>query len=318
MASPKPYSSRDAVGASSKIRILVSLVIAARDAWLEPAAILWSLARHLAGPNRQWVDRKALHRFAHENGFWGKPRRNQILREGEGVFWEFKKGNRTGDPLVYLISKERVAMALHKRSGARISPSWAEIPLKLLAQGVARRRGLLLETLIGTTVENKQQAHPQARASIRLKTGVPERTQVRWGKAARTRYVRSRLHLGQAPAGYQVDRKYSDAGVFTQPLWKALPWENPALGIYRRIGNIYIAHFELQGRRFRNPALRKRNSAFMAAGEGGSDVRYALDRVHCMRLRQRGFEARLPFGELRLAKRRRDPQPERTYHAPID
>ncbi|GEM_PF-3926170 len=199
MAPRHSYSAGRVPDASTSIRICPDFVLAARTCGLEPATVLWFVAHHLAGPDQRWVDKVRWRDFVVAHALWSRPRFNQLVKLGEGLFWTSVFGKRDGRSILYLKGKDKVGEELTDRTNRRLTAAWAEIPLDQL-RGVARRRGVAFEALIGIPVEVADiAAKPQARLTLQAKTQVSRRTQQRWNRAAKTRRVKAVVHLGKRP-----------------------------------------------------------------------------------------------------------------------
>ena len=273
---------------ANAIRVCPDLALAARQQGMEPVATLWCIARHLAGREHSWVDKEALRDFVVDHGLWSRSRFNELVRLGEPVFWVNVVGQRDGRPILYVKGKDKVSRSIGVEPGKTLTGRWTEVPLDEL-RGVAHRRGVCFEAVIGTPTGPKTFAKPQARFTLRKKTGVARRTQQRWNRAVKTRTVPAILQVTIAPRGYRPDQRFHEPGRFTFQ-----PAADGPVEVLQRLGNIYLTRFPLHGRA---TARGERHPSIKDEGEkGGSPVRYVRTGTEYCRQIGKGREPRLFIG----------------------
>jgi hypothetical protein len=274
---------------STDIRLAVGLTPATRAAGIEPHFVLWSIARHLAGPNQRWVDRGELRRVVVGSRIWRPARFNQLVREGEGLFWTSRIGRRDGRPILYLRGKARLVAAFRERSDVAVHRRVAILPLGQL-RGVAHRRAVAFEGLVGTSLyAPASSARPQARGTLEAYYSVAPRTQLRWNGVAGSLVHPAELHLREVHSSYRIDPKYDEPGCYTR-------WVRRSTGrakvLVKRLGNVYLSRFPaFQGRRV--GADEGRHPPKKGGCESGTQIRYTDDVAMFLRLRRKGAKAYL-------------------------
>lgn len=267
---PPRHSYSDGRGPdASSIELPVGLQEAARQMGWEPHLRLWAYARHLAGPDHTWVDRKALHAFIAKHRLFSRSRVNELLREGDGVFWDLRRGKRDGRRILWLKGIKNLVAFLRDGTTTRLVACAARVPVKELSRGALRARAAAFGALVG---REAAESKPQARRSISLSLGVPQGTQRRWKVGTRQRAAFE--DLGPITHGYQMH--YAP---------EALP--HPALRLLKLGATVHMVHQLGNVIETSFPSFRKRSLVYAIRGarhqlcyaerESGAPVRYVSE-----------------------------------------
>ena len=136
---------------------------------------LWLLLRHLDQAGRGWIRianiRSLLTQENSPYRLCGKRQLRKLLRRGEGLFWQQREGR------VWLRSAAKVAAGL---GVARLSGRPVALPVTVLLSGVGEVRA----HFYASYHSGRRHDNPISRASQEERTGVPARTQRRYGRVA--------------------------------------------------------------------------------------------------------------------------------------
>lgn len=169
-------------GQRDNIKLYPDIALAMLRQQREAAGRIWLLLRHLDERGRGWISlqqaRQALTNKNSSQRVCGWRQLRNLLRQGQGVFWERDKDR------IWLRSTPRVAAAL---GVARLTCRPVELPVGVLCGGMGEMRAHFYASFHSgrrTSEGASQTAAPVARVTLEEITGVPPRTQREYEKCA--------------------------------------------------------------------------------------------------------------------------------------
>jgi hypothetical protein len=183
---PKSEPPEPPVDTSIKLYPDIALGMLRRE--LEAAGRVWLLLRHIDRAGRGWVDvEEARRRLTKKDAglrVCGWRQLRNLLRQGEGVFWERDKER------VWLRSTTKAAASL---GVVRLSGRPVALPVTALCQGIGEVRAHFYASFHSGRADVDGEAMPIARATLEAITSVPPRTQRKYeervGAAVRENYA---------------------------------------------------------------------------------------------------------------------------------
>lgn len=223
-----PYDKEKASSERKTLKHFPSLGIAALKKRLVPHYQLWMACRWLDTQGRGWLDLEelkagltgntaVLHLFS-----WRRVR--QLLLQGSGLFWHLSKKTKR----IWLNGAGTVAQSICSR---RLSGTPVLLEKAALMQGI----GTFKAHLYAAWHSGRKNPQPISRHCLQKITGVPQRTQRHYEKAARVA-VKPNLAIGDNYcAQKQQERAWSHGGA----LFKFVDWHG-------RVGRKNAAYFAWQ------------------------------------------------------------------------
>lgn len=234
------------------------------------AGRLWLLLRHSDHDGRGWVARsEAQQRFAGPDAPQRLCERRQLdnlLRQGEGVFWQLRDGR------IWLRSLARVAQTL---GVARLSGRTVLLPAALLAGSLRQARAALYAAF---HAGRPQAGAPIARATLRDLSGVSPRAQRQYDRVVGVQRSANFAAAGLATAGTTAEFAYRCGGAaFVLTDWQGQRGAPGRRYLVRQLPNSYTAPFASRPNTSRRRAVNRRLRQGLAqhGAQGNSRTRCA-------------------------------------------
>lgn len=245
------------------------------------AGRVWLLLRAYDAAGRGWLDVDQVYRlFSAENSAWRlfktRRRSQQILCQGEGVFWIRDDRGR-----LWLKGAAKVAAAL---SVGRLAGDPVDVPTAALLKDLATAKAAMFAAAASVHTTRAGQARPVTRRVLRERTGAAERTQRRYSKAAA---ITQQTNIAIIPTGdgetlseaRQAAHWRHGRGVFTLRDFRGIHGRRGRNYVAKRLPDSHIVPYG-RGRRGRKSKINRElsNLVFLVARPLSAAMRGNCDR----------------------------------------